>query len=58
MQNLNRDDRREMRRQMVNSLVLLLVVLGLAAVCAVHDNWDSEVISVWRRNQDAQEQTP
>jgi hypothetical protein len=28
MQNLNRDDRREMRRQMVNSLVLLLVVLG------------------------------
>ena len=35
MQNLNRDDRREMRRQMVNSLVLLLVVLGLAAVCAV-----------------------
>lgn len=32
MQNLNRDDRREMRRQMVNSLVLLLVVLGLAAV--------------------------
>lgn len=34
MQNLNRDDRREMRRQMVNSL-LLLVVLGLAAVCAV-----------------------
>lgn len=28
MQNLNRDDRREMRRQMVNSL-------GLAAVCAV-----------------------
>ena len=34
MQNLNRDDRREMRRQMVNSLVLLLVVLGLAAVCA------------------------
>ena len=33
MQNLNRDDRREMRRQMVNSLVLLLVVLGLAAVC-------------------------
>ena len=34
MQNLNRDDRREMRRQMVNSLVLLLVVLGLA-VCAV-----------------------
>ena len=29
MQNLNRDDRREMRRQMVNSLVLL------AAVCAV-----------------------
>lgn len=34
MQNLNRDDRREMRRQMVNSLVLL-VVLGLAAVCAV-----------------------
>ena len=35
MQNLNRDDRREMRRQMVNSLVLLLVVLGLAAVCSV-----------------------
>ena len=35
MQKLNRDDRREMRRQMVNSLVLLLVVLGLAAVCAV-----------------------
>ena len=35
MQNLNRDDRREMRRQMVNSLVLLLMVLGLAAVCAV-----------------------
>ena len=33
MQNLNRDDRREMRRQMVNSLVLLAVVLGLAAVC-------------------------
>ena len=30
MQNLNRDDRREMRRQMVNSLVLLLVVLGRA----------------------------
>ena len=35
MQNLNRDDRREMRRQMVNSLVLLLVVLGLAEVCDV-----------------------
>lgn len=33
MQNLNRDDRREMRRQMVNSLVLLLVVLG--AGCGV-----------------------
>ena len=28
MQNLNRDDRREMRRQMVNSLVLLLVYWG------------------------------
>ena len=36
MQNLNRDDRREMRRQMVNSLVLLLVVLGLAAVAYLH----------------------
>ena len=30
MQNLNRDDRREMRRQMVNSLVLLLVVCAVA----------------------------
>lgn len=28
-----------------------------AGLCG-HDNWDSEVISVWRRNQDAQEQTP
>ena len=32
MQNLNRDDRREMRRQMVNSLVLLLVVWGLSLI--------------------------
>ncbi len=34
MQNLNRNDRRETRRQLMSSLVLLAVVLGLAAICA------------------------
>ena len=27
-------------------------------IAALLGGWDSEVISVWRRNQDAQEQTP
>ena len=40
MQNLEhryagRQDRQEARRQLLGSLALLLVVLGLAAVCAV-----------------------
>ncbi|WP_298481758.1 hypothetical protein [uncultured Ruminococcus sp.] len=41
MQNLEKrysyhhHDRREMRRQFLTNLVILLLVLGLAAVCAV-----------------------
>lgn len=41
MQNLEKrysyrhGDRREMRRQLITNIIILLLVLGLAAICAV-----------------------